>query len=134
MLLTTTRWCQVSKKNNAKNFLFKGYPLKHILKGKLWSFLQKPKFTGALGDYRSTGRWFGTMISMAMYQLIGSWIHLEFLESDVPFSKTYKSLWMLLFYFAKLKSRHKNTSPSLNIQKQEKKFSLFSKMGLSMHF
>ena len=80
------------KKNNANNFLFKGYPLKHILKGKLWSFLQKPKFTGALGDYRSTGRWFGTMISMAMYQLIGSWIHLEFLESDVPFSKTYKSL------------------------------------------
>ena len=45
------------------------------------------------------------MYQIIIFQLIGPWIHLEFLESDVPFSKTYKSLWMLLFYFAKLKSR-----------------------------
>ena len=40
-----------------------------------------------------------------MYQLIYPGIHLEFFESDVPFSKTYKSIWLCLFRLSKLLSR-----------------------------
>ena len=52
---------------------------------------------------------------IAMYQLIDPGIHLEFLESDVPFSKTYKSIWLhvCLFRSSKRLSRHSNLTKRL---------------------
>ena len=53
-----------------------------------------PTFTGAFADYRSTGKWIGKTKNFSMYQLIDHIIHLEFLESDVPFSKAFEFVFL----------------------------------------
>ena len=98
----STRWCRVSKQIMAKFFPSKFTPSTTFWKVYYDQFSRNrhlPVLSLITGQPVSG---LGKRKKISMYQHIDHRIHLEFLESDVPFSKTYKSIWLCLFSFAKL--------------------------------
>ena len=101
----STRWCRVSKQIMAKFFPSKFTPSTTFWKVYYDQFSRNrhlPVLSLITGQPVSG---LGKRKKISMYQHIDHRIHLEFLESDVPFSKTYKSIWLCLFRLSKHLSR-----------------------------